>query len=269
MKYQHNIKFSINNKVDFKINSKIKIQITITISIKIQISKYRSKSTHTSNSKSQSKLISQSQFNYTNKTKSHIIIKLTLRTKKARPTQKQNSNGKYHGHVSIGNWYFMSSSTQDSSFGSASLNIIKNNTDNFEIEVIQSANGSTNKEANGTTFKASTFNNMTVLGDFASNPQLTPSDYRIKTNVETLNEIHTVDNLRPVKYKQTQTGENDIGFLAHELQEHYPELVEGEKDGDKMQSVNYNGLLPILINEVQQLKKQIAETRARIHNETP
>ena len=72
-----------------------------------------------------------------------------------------------------------------------------------------------------------------------------------------------------MKYKQTQTGKNDIGFLAHELQEHYPELVEGEKDGEKMQSVNYSGLLPILINEVQQLKKQIAETRARIQNETP
>jgi len=126
---------------------------------------------------------------------------------------------------------------------------------------------STNKETNGTTFKASTFNNMTVLGDFASNPQLTPSDYRIKNNVETLDESHIVDNLRPVKYKQTQNGKNDIGFLAHEVQEHYPELVEGEKDGDKLQSINYNGLLPILINEVQQLKKQIAETRERIHSE--
>ena len=127
----------------------------------------------------------------------------------------------------------------------------------------------TNKEANGTTFKASTFNNMTVVGDFYSPAAVVvTSDYRIKTNVETLDETHIVDNLRPVKYKQTQTGENDIGFLAHELQEHYPELVEGEKDGDKMQSVNYSGLLPILINEVQQLKKQIAETRARIHSET-
>jgi hypothetical protein len=65
-----------------------------------------------------------------------------------------------------------------------------------------------------------------------------------------------------VKYKQTQTGKNDLGFLAHELQEHYPELVEGEKDGIKMQSVNYIGMLPILINEVQQLKRKIAEKKA-------
>ena len=128
---------------------------------------------------------------------------------------------------------------------------------------------SSNKESDGTTFKASKFNNMTAIGDFSSTTAVAvTSDYRIKTNIETLDETHIVDNLRPVKYKQTQTGKNDIGFLAHELQEHYPELVEGEKDGDKMQSVNYNGLLPILINEVQQLKKQIAETRARIHSET-
>jgi hypothetical protein len=126
---------------------------------------------------------------------------------------------------------------------------------------------SSNKEADGTTFKASKFESMTVIGDFYSPAAVVTSDYRIKTNVETLDETHIVDNLRPVKYKQTQTGKNDIGFLAHELQEHYPELVEGEKDGDKMQSVNYSGLLPILINEVQQLKKQIAETRDRIRSE--
>jgi len=127
---------------------------------------------------------------------------------------------------------------------------------------------STNKESNGTTFKASTFNNMTVIGDFYSPAAVNvTSDYRIKNNIETLDETHIVDNLRPVKYLQTQTGKNDIGFLAHELQEHYPELVEGEKDGEKMQSINYMGLLPVLINEVQQLKKQIAETRDRIRSE--
>lgn len=115
----------------------------------------------------------------------------------------------------------------------------------------------TNKEANGTTFKASTFNNMTVVGDFASNPVLTPSDYRIKTNVQNLDETHVLDNLRPVKYYQTQSERNDIGFLAHELQQYYPDLVEGEMDGAQMQSVNYNGILALLVNEVKQLKQNI------------
>jgi len=120
----------------------------------------------------------------------------------------------------------------------------------------------TNKEANGTTFKASTFNNMEVTGDFKSDPVLTPSDYRIKTNVQTLDETHVLDNLRPVTYYQTQLARQDIGFLAHELQQYYPELVDGEKDGEEMQSVDYSCVLPVLINEIQQLKSKIESIRA-------
>ena len=120
----------------------------------------------------------------------------------------------------------------------------------------------TNKEADGTTFKASTFNNMTVIGAFTSTPILTPSDYRIKTNVQTLDAVHVLDNLRPVTYNQTQLARQDIGFLAHELQEYFPELVDGEKDGEQMQSVDYSGVLPVLINEVQRLKSKIETIRA-------
>lgn len=112
-------------------------------------------------------------------------------------------------------------------------------------------------------FKNSTFTNMTVIGSFASNPSVS-SDYRIKTNVQTLDETHILDKLRPVTYYQTQIARKDIGFIAHEVQQHYPELVEGEKDSDKMQSVNYNGILALLINEVQRLKQDIKETKAII-----
>ena len=121
----------------------------------------------------------------------------------------------------------------------------------------------TNKESNGTTFKASTFNNMNVTGAFSSDPSPpVASDYRIKTNVQTLDSVHVLDNLRPVTYHQTQLARQDIGFLAHELQEYYPELVDGEKDGEHMQSVDYSGVLPILINEVQLLKSKIETIRA-------
>lgn len=123
---------------------------------------------------------------------------------------------------------------------------------------------STNRGDTGT-FKDSSFNNMTVTGNFFSTAAVeTPSDYRIKTNVQTLDETHILDKLRPVAYYQRQTECNDIGFIAHELQEHYPELVEGEKDGDKMQSVNYDGILALLINEIQRLKQFIREANADI-----
>ena len=85
----------------------------------------------------------------------------------------------------------------------------------------------------------------------------TPSDYRIKENVTQLNSTFVVDKLNPVTYLNKKSGKQDIGLIAHELQEIYHELVNGEKDGEQLQSDNYIGLIPILIKEIQELKKEI------------
>jgi hypothetical protein len=48
-----------------------------------------------------------------------------------------------------------------------------------------------------------------------------------------------------------------MGFIAHELQEKYPFLVSGEKDGPENQSVNYIGLIALLVKEIQELKERM------------
>jgi hypothetical protein len=85
------------------------------------------------------------------------------------------------------------------------------------------------------------------------------SDYRIKQNVHLLDASFNVDVLRPVSFTNTKLGKQDIGFIAHEVGEHYPFLVNGEKDGAEMQSLNYTGIIGILVKEIQELKKQVAE----------
>ena len=85
------------------------------------------------------------------------------------------------------------------------------------------------------------------------------SDYRIKDNVLQLNDSFTVDKLRPVTYNNTKLEKQDIGLIAHELQEIYPFLVNGEKDGENFQSVNYTGLIGILIKEIQVLKERVSK----------
>jgi hypothetical protein len=80
------------------------------------------------------------------------------------------------------------------------------------------------------------------------------SDYRTKTNIEDLDETITVSNLRPLVY--IKNGKKEIGLIAHELQEVYPFMVCGEKDGEQMQSVNYNGLIGVLINDVKRLNTE-------------
>jgi hypothetical protein len=84
------------------------------------------------------------------------------------------------------------------------------------------------------------------------------SDYRIKDNVQNLNDEFNVDNLRPVIYINKNTEKQDIGFIAHEVQEDFPYLVSGEKDGEQMQSLNYIGLIGVLVKEIQELKKRVS-----------
>jgi len=84
------------------------------------------------------------------------------------------------------------------------------------------------------------------------------SDYRIKEDVKELDNTFTVDKLRPVIYKNTKTGKQDMGFIAHELQEIFPFLVTGEKDGEELQTINYISLIPLLIKEIQELKSTLS-----------
>jgi len=88
------------------------------------------------------------------------------------------------------------------------------------------------------------------------------SDYRIKKNVTNLDDTYNIDLLRPVTYVNTELKKQDIGLIAHEVQEIFPDLVNGEKDGEYMQSINYIGLIPVLIKEIQDLKKIIRQLKS-------
>jgi hypothetical protein len=87
------------------------------------------------------------------------------------------------------------------------------------------------------------------------------SDYRIKTDVVELASRPdlSIDKLRPVFYYNTDAQKHDIGFLAHEVQAEFPFLVNGDKDGEEKQTLNYIGMIGILVNEIQSLKSQVAK----------
>ena len=85
------------------------------------------------------------------------------------------------------------------------------------------------------------------------------SDYRIKDNVTEVSSNDNFNKLRPVTYFNKINNKNEIGFIAHEVQELFPELVTGEKDGETNQSVNYIGLIPLLVNEIKELKLKIKQ----------
>jgi hypothetical protein len=108
-------------------------------------------------------------------------------------------------------------------------------------------------------------NNLSVSGQITAASFNATSDYRIKSNIRSLDDSTNVDKLKPVIYYNTQLKKEDIGFIAHELQEEFPFLVNGEKDGKEYQNINYNGIIGILVKEVQELKKQVKELQEKVH----
>jgi len=117
-------------------------------------------------------------------------------------------------------------------------------------------------------FGVNTINgNLNVTGQITAGSFNTFSDYRIKANVVPLSDAsYSVDLLRPVTYMNKTIGKQDIGFIAHEVQEQIPFLVTGEKDAEKHQTVNYIGIIGLLTKEIQDLKKENKGLREKIEN---
>jgi hypothetical protein len=78
--------------------------------------------------------------------------------------------------------------------------------------------------------------------------------------------------LRPVKYVNKLNNKIEYGLIAHELQEYYPELVSGfpdpnsESDTSELQTVNYIGLISILIKEFQALKRENKNIKEKLNS---
>jgi hypothetical protein len=109
---------------------------------------------------------------------------------------------------------------------------------------------------------------LTVNGSVAATGFSATSDYRLKENVKDLafsdddsedtSGVNPFDRLRPVSFVKISDQRGDMGFLAHEVQEIFPELVYGKKDDpDEFQTLNYIGLIAALVHEVQSLKKRM------------
>jgi hypothetical protein len=98
------------------------------------------------------------------------------------------------------------------------------------------------------------------------------SDYRLKENITPLeNGLDRVLQLKPSKFNWIETGNESEGFIAHELQEYFPDAVTGEKDAVysstgniKPQSVDYGRITPLLVKAIQELKAENDALKTRI-----
>ncbi|OJJ20905.1 hypothetical protein BKI52_10010 [marine bacterium AO1-C] len=106
---------------------------------------------------------------------------------------------------------------------------------------------------------------------YANNVKLT-SDLRYKKNVRDINtEITTrLAQLRGTTFewradefqRKSFSEGTQIGFIAQELKKVYPELVSEDKDGHL--SINYQGIIPILVEAVKDLNQQNQSLQSRV-----
>jgi hypothetical protein len=86
------------------------------------------------------------------------------------------------------------------------------------------------------------------------------SDNRVKENIKTIeNSLNTLTQLRGVSFEWKENGKKSYGVIAQELEEVLPELV---KDGE-VKSVNYNGLIGVLIEAIKELKAEVEELKSK------
>ena len=91
------------------------------------------------------------------------------------------------------------------------------------------------------------------------------SSIRYKTNVKSLTPaLDKVLQLRPVYYtKIGGTGSTEIGLIAEEVAEIYPELIKYD-DAGQVDGINYTRIAPILIKTIQEQQELIKNLTKRI-----
>ena len=87
------------------------------------------------------------------------------------------------------------------------------------------------------------------------------SDINLKENIKTVeNSLNTLTQLRGVSFDWKETGRSSYGVIAQELEEVLPHLVI-TKD---LKTVNYNGLIGVLIEAVKELSEEVKELKKNV-----
>jgi hypothetical protein len=86
----------------------------------------------------------------------------------------------------------------------------------------------------------------------------TSSDYRMKKNIKPIeNGLKRLCELNPVKFDWKENDSSSEGFIAHEVQEIFPDAISGKKDGELMQGMDYGRITPLLVKAIQELKAEV------------
>jgi hypothetical protein len=101
---------------------------------------------------------------------------------------------------------------------------------------------------------------MDISGIVYANCFVTTSDKRLKTNIQLLEPPTIVPNA--YRYKYSETGVSDIGVMADEIEDLFPECVYVRPDGFK--AVSYDKLVPVCLTLIKSLSERVGQLERRL-----
>ena len=113
----------------------------------------------------------------------------------------------------------------------------------------------------GTTVITSTLTvngDANIIGILTATDFNSASDIKLKQNITAIdNPLDTISKLEGVNFQWKKSGKKSMGVIAQEVEKVVPELVSGFSD----KTVNYNGLIAILIECVKKQQEEIEELK--------
>jgi len=113
------------------------------------------------------------------------------------------------------------------------------------------------------TSKLTISGNLLVTGIITATDFNSASDIKLKENVQRIdNPIDKIVKIDGVRFDWKSNNKSSMGVIAQNIEKVLPELVNGEES----KTVNYNGIIGLLIECVKEQQKQIDELTERLNN---
>ena len=91
------------------------------------------------------------------------------------------------------------------------------------------------------------------------------SSMRYKSNVETLlGAEENLAKLRGVKFVRTENGREDVGLVAEEVAQVFPQLVERDSASGQVEAVNYSAMVAVLLEGYKAQSRKVAAQQAEL-----
>jgi hypothetical protein len=103
-----------------------------------------------------------------------------------------------------------------------------------------------------------------VSGIITSTDYNSASDINLKKNIKPFeNALDKVIQINGVTFEWKKTNLQSAGIIAQDVEKVFPELV---RDGD-FKTVNYNGLIGVLVESIKELKQEIEDLKTKLDNQ--